>query len=169
MTTPYERVKLSRARTAKNFPLPSPLDCIRYAITELAEYDDAMLRAERTADKRNNDRTPDARAELGQAMYMLLSAAVQWRTAPKPYGTSQYSRLHLYSSSLSWLIGFTVSPTSSRFTAPLSEDGRIATGLTVSGAYAALCDLAACHGWEVGALVDETCATFERKHAEVML
>lgn len=163
--TPYVRVKESRKRTAATFPLPSPVDCIRYAICELTEYDDALLRLERIGDKRNNERTPDPRAELGQAIYMLLSAAVQWRTEPKPDVTSQYSRLHLYSSSVSWLLGFTLSPANSRLTAPLSEDGRIATGITVSGAYAALCDLAACHGWDVAALIDDTCAAFEAKHA----
>ncbi len=163
--TPYARVKESRKRTAATFPLPSPLDCIRYAICELAEYDDAMLRLERIGDKRNNERQPDPRAELGQAIYMLLSAAVQWKTQPEPYSLMPQPRLHLYSSSLSWLIGFTASPVNLMLTPPLARNNRIATGWKVSGTYAALCSLAACHGWDVDTLIDDTCAAFEAKHA----
>ena len=82
--TPYERVRLSRERTAATFPLPNVLDCIRYAITELAEYEDALLRQERASDKRNNDKQHDPRSELGQALYMLLSAAVQFGEPSEP-------------------------------------------------------------------------------------
>ena len=168
--TPYERVKLSRKRTASTFPLPSPLDCIRYALCELCEYEDAMLRLERIGDKRNNDRQPDPRAELGQALYMLLSAAVQWGIKPKRYDPlSQQSRLHLYSSALYWLAGFTLSPVSEHLAARQALDNarRAALEGSVSGAYNVLCALATVHGWDVDAMIDDTCAAFEAKHAAV--
>lgn len=166
--TPYERVKLSRKRTASTFPLPSPLDCIRYALCELCEYEDAMLRLERIGDKRNNDRQPDPRAELGQALYMLLSAAVQWGIKPKRYDPlSQQSRLHLYSSALNWLTGFTLSPVNTHLAPPLSAARRVALDIPVSGAYNVLCALAAVHGWDVDTLVEDTCTAFEAKHAAV--
>ena len=167
--TPYERVKLSRKRTANVFPLPSPLDCIRYSLCELCEYDDAMLRLERIGDKRNNARQPDPRAELGQALYMLLSAAaVQWGIKPFQYDhLSEQTRLHLYSSALNWLTGFTLSPASAHLVPPLSSPRRVALDIPVSGAYNVLCVLATFHGWHVDALVDDTCVAFEAKHAAV--
>ena len=164
--TPYERVKLSRKRTAGAFPLPSPLDCIRYSLCELCEYEDAMLRLERIGDKRNNARQPDPRAELGQALYMLLSAAVQWSIKPKRYDPlSEQTRLHLYSSALNWLTGFTLSPTSAHLVPPFSAARRVALGVPVSGAYNVLCALATLHGWDVDTLVDDTCAAFEANRA----
>ena len=81
--TPYERTQLSRERTAATFPFPSALDCIRYAVTELAEYDDALLRQERAGDKRNHDKAHDPRSELGQCGYMLLSEALQLNGTPQ--------------------------------------------------------------------------------------
>jgi hypothetical protein len=165
--TSYERVKLSRRRTATTFPLPTPLDCIRYALCELAEYDDAMLRTERIGDKRNSAKAHDPRAELGQAIYMLLSAAVQWRIPPRLYDLPQQPRLHLYSSALNWLTGFTLSPVRERLGTVLSEKECTAVSITLAGAYTALCALAAAHGWEVEPLIGETCATFEAKHVEV--
>lgn len=166
--TPYERVKLSRKRTADAFPLPCPLDCIRYALCELCEYDDAMLRIERIGDKRNNARVPDPRGELGQALYMFLSAAVQWGTKPKQYDPlSQQTRLHLYSAALNWLTGFTLSPASAHLTPPLSNARRVALGIPVSGAYNVLCALATLHGWDLDELIEDTCAAFEAKHAAV--
>ena len=53
------------------------------AICELAEMDDAWLRFDRRDDKRNNVRLNDPVAELGQALYMLLSAAVQLGIEPQ--------------------------------------------------------------------------------------
>ena len=55
--TPYERTHLSRNRTAGAFPFPELRPCIDYAICEFAgELRDAMLRDERTGDRRNNDK-----------------------------------------------------------------------------------------------------------------
>lgn len=74
-----EYIAAERAALAGCYPLPSPLDCVRYALTELGEYEDAMLRAERTGDKRNNQKPSDARRELGQVGEMLGAAANQLR------------------------------------------------------------------------------------------
>jgi len=154
--TPYERVQQSRQLTAATFPLPSVLDCIRYAITELAEYDDAMLRAERTGDKRNNDKAHDPRSELGQALYMLLSAAVQ-RSTP----------LHTV---VSWRLadpGYITAMVMLCEVAQCIMDSNCTPTLHMDYAYTAMIVLAATNGWNVDALIDDTCAAFERKHAPV--
>ena len=159
--TPYERVKLSRQRTAGVFPLPSPLDCIRYAICELAEYDDALLRLERIGDKRNNARQPDPRAELGQAFYMLLSAAVQVGYEPNGLDTFRAPDHRL-----------------GHYAVALRNIGNVLCGVLDSAspehvayqmddAYRALLWIAAAHGWDVAALVDDACAAFEAKHTAV--
>lgn len=72
-----EYIASERQALAHCYPLPSPLDCVRYALTELGEYEDAMLRAERTGDKRNNVKPSDARRELGQVGEMIGAAIVQ--------------------------------------------------------------------------------------------
>jgi hypothetical protein len=159
--TPYERTQLSRQRTAATFPLPSVLDCIRYAITELAEYDDALLRAERTGDKRNNDKAHDARSELGQALYMLLSAAVQLECAPRAWVVTAYRKMGLYTAAMERLANL------------LDEADAVERKLVtpdnlgdlVSSAFCTLLVLADANGWPVDALVDDTCNRFEAKHA----
>lgn len=150
--TPYERVQQSRQRTAATFPLPPPVDCIRYAITELAEYDDALLRQERAGDKRNNAKDHDPRIELGQALYMLLSACVQRRHQPRggfyvhgPTCRSAYAK--------------TLGVLASMLDNFHAED--------LSAAYTHIVVLAARHSWDVDALIDDTCAAFEAKHAAV--
>lgn len=151
--TPYERVKLSRERTAATFPLPSPVDCIRYAITELAEYDDALLRQERTGDKRNNDKAHSAERELGQALYMLLSAAVQLDFAPHSGGRFGFPERD-------WRQNYCAAV---RVLAWLAED--LPQTRLINDTYAQLRKLAAHHGWDVAELVDGACAKFEAKHA----
>ena len=47
-------VKAHRERSAAYFPLPTPAECIRYAMQELAELDDAWIVQENPAHKRNN-------------------------------------------------------------------------------------------------------------------
>lgn len=158
--TPYERVRLSRERTAATFPLPSVLDCIRYAITELAEYDDALLRQERTNDKRNNDKAHDARSELGQCGYMLLSALLQ---LPGPfYCGTKYNRdgvLHgTYYFAL--LHGLTRAATHAMYPASMGDAVSY-----LHQSWGELVRLADVHGWPVDALIDDACAAFERKHA----
>ena len=153
MMTPYERVKLSRQRTDGAFPLPSPVDCLRYAICEIAEYDDALLRLERAGDKRNNDRQHDPAAELGQALYMLLSACVQRGHQPRagfyvhgPTPRSAYAKT----------LGVLASMLDNHFAFHVED---------LSAAYTHIVVLAARHSWDVDALIDATCAKFEAKHA----
>jgi hypothetical protein len=68
-----------RAALAHCYPLPSPVDCIRYALTELGEYEDAILRNERQSDKRNNGRERDWQAELGQCGEMIGCALIPFQ------------------------------------------------------------------------------------------
>jgi len=56
------------------FPIPDPIDSIRYAVTEAGEAVDADLRARRTKDLRNNDRVEDPLDELADAAIMVISA-----------------------------------------------------------------------------------------------
>ena len=164
--TPYERVRKSRELTAATFPLPSVLDCIRYAITELAEYDDALLRQERTGDKRNNDKAHDPRSELGQCGYMLLSAALQLNGTPQmdvaqreaPHEWEGGERLAYYIALLSDLADLMLNVWCNYDLLALYDCER---------AYATWWHLCDAHGWDVDAVVDEACVKFERKHAAV--
>ena len=161
--TPYERVQLSRQRTAGVFPLPSVLDCIRYAITELAEYDDALLRQERTGDKRNNDKAHDPRSELGQALYMLLSAAVQIPRELSDFPGRANNVQQEYAAALfglSQAMSYAERWMNSNY--PKLQFDMITT---FCGAYDHICKLAGVHGWPVEALIDDTCTRFEAKHA----
>ena len=170
--TPYERVRKSRELTNGVFPLPSVLDCIRYAITELAEYDDALLRQERTGDKRNNDKAHDPRGELGQALYMLLSAYVQWDEAPRglyyPLGVDeQWIGRTLYFGALAEL-GFLADYVLSTVDKETPEHEREEYRNILSkadDAYENIYALAMFRGWPVDALIDDTCTLFEAKHA----
>lgn len=155
--TPYERVRQSRELTAATFPLPSVLDCIRYAITELAEYDDALLRQERTGDKRNNDKAHDPRNELGQALYMLLSAAVQIKEDRNFTILTPVSRVVCYVNSLRLAADLLRSVAGNGHTWVIHDQ--------IFGAYVEVARLANTHGWPVDVLIDDTCAAFEAKHA----
>ncbi len=162
--TPYERVKLSRERTRLTFPLPGVSDCIRYAICELVEYDDALLRMERTGDKRNNDKVHDPAAELGQALYMLLSASVQFREPSAPRrlpAVSGYMPRELYFMALSHLADLGFEALDEKNLSSLETWLRA----HASTAYTDMCDLADLYGWSVDALVEDACAAFEAKHA----
>ena len=55
------------------FPTPSPLDSLRFAVTEAAEALDAYLRQNGDY-KRNNDKTHSIPQELAQCALMLLTA-----------------------------------------------------------------------------------------------
>jgi hypothetical protein len=171
--TPYERVQLSRQRTNATFPLPSVLDCIRYAITELAEYDDALLRAERTGDKRNNGKEHDPRSELGQALYMLLSAHIQWGECPDVYYYTpepgkEWLNGMLYTGTmveLARLTDYVIALTS-----PIVPEYERELFVNVVGqaedAYNNMYALAMYHKWDVDTLVDDTCNRFEQKHTQ---
>ena len=70
----FRTVKLHRTRSAVYFPMPTPIDCMRFALQELIEWDDCLLRKERPEYRRNNGREHDAQHELGQAGYMIASS-----------------------------------------------------------------------------------------------
>lgn len=160
--TPYERVKLSRERTAGVFPLPSVLDCIRYSLCELCEYDDAWLRLERTDDKRNNRaNTHNPYAELGQCAYMLLSAAVQTNSQPwvmlhmPPASTRRAAYTRLLRSLANALDDM-----------DLADRGMVMLAESpFCDAWTNLCILTATNKFDIDALIDDTCAAFEAKHA----
>lgn len=46
--------------------------CMRYAMQELAEWDDAVMRMEHPEHMRNSARTPDPKMEFAQALCMVL-------------------------------------------------------------------------------------------------
>jgi len=71
------RTEAMRKRTAGNLPYPDAASCMLYAVTELGEMVDAWLRKGRPDDKRNNDRQPDAKHELGQFIVMVQSAKLR--------------------------------------------------------------------------------------------
>ena len=155
--TPYERTHLSRNRTAGAFPFPELRACIDYAITEFAgELRDALLRYERTGDRRNNDKAHDPRSELGQALYMLLSAAVQLRCDCDVTPQDASDKFAAYVASMRCLVS-----------CAYYADRQTTCALMwhVDDAFAVLCSLAHGHGWSVDALIDDTCARFEAKHA----
>jgi hypothetical protein len=156
-----DRVKLSRERLQGVFPYPDAVRCIRYAITELAEYDDALLRLEYTGDKRNHDKQPDPRKELGQAMYMLLSAlgySAQWmdgRLADEvePY---EYDPAYVYFATVENLC---------QVARDIINDEEIDILLhNCAQAWEGTLILCMCHRWDAAQLVEDTCADFERKH-----
>lgn len=67
-------VHAHRERTEHVYPWPGDVQCLRYAVQEMAEYDDVCMREASPEHKRNNKRQPDARHELAQAGYMMCSA-----------------------------------------------------------------------------------------------
>jgi len=167
--TPYERVQQSRALTAATFPFPDLRSCIDYAICEFAgEYRDAVLRDERTGDKRNTCRTHDARAELGDSLYMLLSACIMAEHEPvdRPIVAWTYRRRcneivrHLThaADNAARLDGETTS----------HDDAMDYVQRSLDAAYADMIALAAInHGWDADMIVEDACQKFERKHAPV--
>jgi hypothetical protein len=162
-----EYIAAERAALANCYPLPSPLDCVRYALTELGEYEDAMLRAERTGDKRNNQRPSDARRELGQVGEMLGAAWVQrddWRDTDEA---------ELDQHSQSFRTGDTGDITRQQCVGVLS----IALGWELRdspgyhgtlSAFVAWLKLVTWHGWDAHALLVERYAQVREKHCQEM-
>lgn len=56
------------------FPIPEPADSMRYAVTEAAEAIDAHLRLTRVNDVRANERGEDPFSELGDVVFMIVTA-----------------------------------------------------------------------------------------------
>ena len=165
MTTPYERVQLSRQRTAGVFPLPSVLDCIRYAITELAEYDDALLRDERSGDVRNSDKAHSQRAELGDAFYMLMSACIKAEHKPKLHNAEALPPRQQCNAIVRLLTHAADAADDIEQFGP-AEDTLEILHDALDGAYTYM--VALCVGWydwRPADVVEEACQKFERKHA----
>ena len=78
MTSPaiqlHTHVWRVRAEIGDTWLTPSPLDCLRYAVTEAGEAMDAWLRDQRPDDARNNERRLDVLDELADCAIMLVSA-----------------------------------------------------------------------------------------------
>lgn len=64
-----------------NFPMPSAGDCAAFAVTELGEVVDAMLRNDPEY-IRNNAKLPDIEMEVGDAFLMIGSAIIAVEKGP---------------------------------------------------------------------------------------
>ncbi len=165
--TPYDRTKLSRERTAATFPFPALQPCIDYAICEFAgELRDALLRDERTADKRNTDRDHSQRAELGDALYMLLSACIRADHAPQSvYGIGIYS-FRRQCNEITRYLTHAADYAEQLEHDPDNESARTALLHDLDIAYHCMVQL--CQVWysvPVDGVVNEACCKFERKYA----
>lgn len=84
----------------KNIPytIPGPADAIAYAVTEVGEVVDAILRAQRPQDTRANDRETSIRDEICDVFIMLAHAISDWK--PETYSISGMSLSPLSQSEL---------------------------------------------------------------------
>lgn len=164
---PYDRIQLSRQRTAETFPFPALRPSLDYTICEFAgELRDAMLRDERSGDVRNTDRAHSQRAELGDAFYMLLSACIKADHKPVLHPTiAVYSFRRQCNEIVRYL-------THAADLADMLERGsgseRMHEDLCRNLDHAYSYMYALClngYGWEVIEVVEEACQKFERKHA----
>lgn len=147
-----EYIASERQSLAHCYPLPNPLDCVRYALTELGEYEDAMLRAERTGDKRNHVKPHDARRELGQVGEMIGAALVQldgWqRVTEGAYAPSnRYDSISVMLESLSKCFWYR---------ADIFNDAK--------WSFVNWLGLVSFHGWDAHALLVERYAQVREKH-----
>jgi len=168
-----EIVRVSRCGTKGVFPLPDGNGCIDYAITEggetvkafrdmcidaalfnATEYLDAVLRQNRSGDKRNNDRNHTPRKEWGQCGYMIASAIIQvpnidsydnddFEAYESPDNTTLYQVIAFLCNVRDDVTG---------------RDTPELDALDFWHAFAVKC------GWNPADLLSETCADFERKH-----
>ena len=159
MTTLAELVEIvrqSRERTAGVFPLPPVDDCIDFAITEAAEYIDALKR-ENAAYKRNNDKTHNKRNEWGQCGYMICSAIIQQNTDHldaldwEPYISAEQGNVYVVITRLCDVR-----------TGLAFEENPTIDALDHWQAFAVKC------GWNPAELLREACAAFEAKHLPVV-
>jgi hypothetical protein len=164
--TPYERVTLSRQRTGATFPFPALRPCIDHTICEFAgEYRDALLRDENPDEKRNNMRGHDARAEMGDAMYMLLSACIRADHEPEFRPIVAYTRRRRCNEIVRYLT-YAADHAARLDGETTSDDGaHDAVCRMLDAAYSDMIALAGSRGWPVDALIDDTCNRFEAKHA----
>lgn len=155
-----ERVGSSRLMLEGKFPYPSAVDCMRYAIQEMAEFDDARMREDQPDHKRNNERQPDARKELGQAGYMVLSALLldKGNDYPGFMYVAPGKPVELWAAAVmnvASAIGF--------YEADAKEDGAVDAWY----AWVVMKDLMMARGWDPMQLITETCEAFEAKHLGV--
>ena len=87
-----------------------------------------------------------------------LSAAVQWQG--RLYCAEAEIDLYPLEGRVA-LYGYTLR----ELTYLLTNNGE---SYTFVAAYSGMCELAARHSWDVDALIDDTCAAFEAKHAAVL-
>lgn len=155
-----ERIRYSRNCTNDTFPLPIIIDCLWYAYTESGEAIDARLRMAQPEHLRNNHRNVDMRKEVGQVIYMLGSAWVQMhRTnifALWPVGNGEPA--------LDFALTEACERTVQAVATVLCGDKSAAVIVLAMQAWCHVCALS---GWDVDALIEETCADFERKHCVV--
>lgn len=164
--TPYDRTTLSRERTAAAFPFPELRPCIDYAICEMAEHRDALLRDERTTDKRNTDRAHSQRTELGDSLYMLLSACIRADHAPHLVPIVGIHSFRRECNEITRLLTHAADYAEQLERDPSNESACIALVHTLDAAYSYMVHL--CVHWydlAVPDVVEDACAKFERKHA----
>jgi hypothetical protein len=165
--TPYERTHLSRNRTAGAFPFPELRPSLDYCICEFAgELRDAVLRDERTADKRNTDKAHDERSELGDSFFMLLSACIRADHAPHLVPIVGIHSFRRECNEITRLLTHAADYAEQLEQDSSNESARIALVHTLDAAYSYMAHLCQCgYGWDVGEVVEDACAKFERKHA----
>ena len=153
---PLERVASSRLMLDGHFPYPNAVDCMRYSLQEMCEYDDAMMRQEQPDHKRNNGREHDPRKELGQAGYMILSAYLHFGEPLKLQNVdTDYSPMALWAHCLQFVSGAVQWETQ-------HKSNWAAIDLSYAWTYCQA--LMRAHHWDVAQLIEETCEDFERKH-----
>jgi hypothetical protein len=165
IVTPYERVQLSRQRTNDTFPFPELRPNLDYTICEFGgEYRDALLRDERNDDKRNTMRGHDARAEMGDSFYMLLSACIRADHAPECHPVPDWNRRRRCNEILRSLTR--AADEAARLDGETTSMDYAYEGVCrhMDEAYSNMVILATSQGWPVDALVEDACAKFERKY-----
>ena len=167
--TPYDRTALSRERTAAAFPFPELRPSLDYCICEFAgELRDAVLRDERTGDRRNTDRAHSQRTELADALFMLLSACIRAGHAPQLVPVVGVLSFRRECNEITRYLTHAAD-----YAEQLEQDGsnehaRYALRHDLDAAYSYMVHLCTCgYGWDVDGVVEDACAKFERKHAAV--
>ena len=166
--TPYDRTYLSRNRTAATFPFPELRACIDYTICEFAgEFRDALLRYERSGDRRNTDRQHDARAEMGDALFMLLSACIRADHAPQLVPVvNTYSMRRECNEITRYLTHAADHAARLDGETTSHDDAADMLHRHLDHAYSYMVHLCTVHfGWPVDGVVNAACVKFERKWA----
>lgn len=150
-----QRVVDSRWETNLTFPCPNCEDSTWYALSEAGETASSLMYQRRPADKRNNNRDRDPRAEWGQCGYMIATAINNESFEPVARildlpPTSAYCQTV---ESLSIALDYE------------AQGFHNEAILNLASALDSWVDFCTLNGWDAEALIDETCAAFEAKHA----